>query len=68
MSFFHLIFPCANILFVLDSTPGARFSNVPVTFQVRKAVFRVCFQDRSFNNFENDMIKLTVNEAEMTGL
>ena len=48
--------------------PGAHFSNVPITFQVRKAVFRVCFQDQSFNNFENDVIKLTVNEAEMTGM
>ena len=28
----------------------------------------VCIQDQSLNNFENDTIKLSVNEAELTGL
>ena len=28
----------------------------------------VCIQDESFNNFDNDAIKLSVNEAELTGL
>ena len=35
-----------------------------------KAVYvcRVCFQDQSFNNCENDTMKLSVNEAKLTGL
>ena len=31
-------------------------------------VFRVCIQGQSFNNFENDTMKLSVNEARLTGL
>ena len=31
-------------------------------------VCRVCIQDQSFNNFENDTMKLSVNEAKLTGL
>ena len=51
--------------------PGARFSEVPVTFRGPErciCVWRVCIQDQSFNNFENDTIKLSVNKAELTGL
>ena len=29
---------------------------------------RVCIQGQSFNNFENDEMKLSVNEANLTGL
>ena len=29
---------------------------------------RVCSQDQSFNNFENNTMKLTVNEGKLTGL
>jgi len=34
------------------------------------AVFAVfaCIQDQSFSNFENDTIKLSVNQAKLTGL
>ena len=47
-----------------------RFSKVPVTFRARKAVYvcRVCIQDQSFNNFENDTMKLSLNKAKFTGL
>ena len=31
-------------------------------------VCRVFIQDQSFNNFENDTMKLSVNEAKLTGL
>ena len=29
---------------------------------------RVCVQDQSFNDFENDTMKLSVNEAALPGL
>ena len=50
--------------------PGACFSKVPVTFRARKAVCVccVCIQDQSFNNFENNTMKLSVNEVKLTGL
>ena len=48
------------------------FLEGPVTFRTRKVVlslFCVCIQGQSFNNFENDTIKLSrVNEVELTGL
>ena len=31
-------------------------------------VYRVCIQDQSFNNFENDSMELSVKEAKLTGL
>ena len=31
-------------------------------------VYRVCIQDQSFNNFENDSMKLSVKEEKLTGL
>ena len=31
-------------------------------------LFYVCIQDQRFNNFENDTMKLSVNEAKLTGL
>ena len=31
-------------------------------------VSRVCIQDQIFNNFENDTMKVSVNEAKLTGL
>ena len=46
---------------------GAHFSKVPITFRARKAVLCLpCFQ--SFNDFENSLMKLSVNEAKLTGL
>ena len=46
------------------------FLQSPVTFRAPKAVyvFCVCIQDRSFNNFENDTMKLSPYEAKFTGL
>ena len=46
----------------------ARFSKVPITFQARKAVLcLLCLtQHQSFKNFENDTMKLSVNEAKLT--
>ena len=45
----------------------------PVSGKSRKPfgpekLFRVCNQDQGSNNFENDIIKLSVNEAKLTGL
>ena len=50
--------------------PGARFSKVPLTFGSEKLfyVWRVCIYEQSFNNFENDTIKLSVKKAKLTGL
>ena len=57
---------------VLVLRSRTRFSKVPITFQARKAVYvcRVCIQDQSFNNFENefDTMKLSANEAKLAGL
>ena len=44
-------------------SPGS-FSGLGKLF----CVSRVCIQDQSFNNFENDTMKLSVNETELTGL
>ena len=43
--------------------PGARFSKLPITFRAPKPVLclHVCIQDQSFNNFENVIMKLSVN-------
>ena len=48
---------------------GIRFSKVPVTFAPGKLFYvcRVCIQDQSFNNIENERIRLLVNEAKLTG-
>jgi len=52
--------------------PGARFLESPDSFSDPKTkrfyVYRVCIQDQSFNNFENDSMKLSVKEAKLTGL
>ena len=47
-----------------------RFSKVQVTFRARKLFYvcQVCIQDQSCNNFENDQMKLLVNEAKLTDL
>ena len=49
---------------------GDCFSKVSVTFRAGKLFFVccVCIQDESFNYFENNTIKLSVNEAKLTGL
>ena len=46
-----------------DSRAGARFSKVPIVNRARKAV-DVYMQDRSFNSFASNMIKLSVNETK----
>ena len=49
--------------------PGVHFSKVLITFQARKtcAMFAVFTFKMSFNNFENNKVKLSVNEAKLTG-
>ena len=46
--------------------PGGCFSKVLVAFRAQKAVYicHIYIQDRSFNNFENDTMRLSVNEAK----
>ena len=43
---------------------------IPVTFQARKAVFVccVCIQEQSVNSFENNTVKLSVDEVKVTSL
>ena len=79
MSHFIFIRSFSNVLYkltklcCLDSQwPGARFSKLPITFSDPKssfmfAVFAIKLTI-SFNNLENDTIKVSVNEAELTGL
>ena len=52
------------------SCPGAGFSKVLVTFRARKAVFLclVCIQDPGIDYFKNDHVKLSIDEAKLTGL
>ena len=52
------------------SCPGVRFSKVLVTFRARKAVFvcLVCIQDQGIDDFKNDHMKLSIDEAKLTGL
>ena len=48
-----------------------RFSRVPNSSGPKSCFMfagRVCIQDQSFTNFENDTMKLSVNEAKLTGL
>ena len=56
----HLHFPLFKLL-------GTRFSRIPVNFRARKAVYIccICIQDLSFNCFENDTMKLSVNVAKL---
>ena len=53
---------------VLVLRSRTRFSKVPITFQARKAVYvyRVCIQDQSFNNFENEF-KSCLRARKATG-
>ena len=50
--------------------PGVHFSKVLITFQARKtcAMFAVFTFKMSFNNFENNKVKLSVNQAKLPGL
>ena len=52
------------------SCRGARFSKVLVTFRARKVVFvcLVCIQDQGIDDFKNDHMKLSIDEAKLTGL
>ena len=49
--------------------PGVHFSKVLITFQARKtcAMFAMFTFKMSFNNFENNKVKLSVNQAKLTG-
>ena len=69
LAYFVSIFIQA-LRYLVENGPGACFSNVPVTFRARKAVCVccVCVQDQSFNNFENNTMKLSVDEAKLTGM
>ena len=53
----------------LSRTWGA-FLESPVTFRALEAddFCHVCIQDQSFNNFGNETMKLSFNEAELIGL
>ena len=54
----------------MEENGGGLFFEVPITFCLEK-LFYVCLvyiQDQSFNNFENDTMKVSVNEAKLTGL
>ena len=56
---------------MLSKGTGARFSKVPATFRVRKAVFMFAvfaFKVKISIIFKNDRMKLSVNEAKLTGL
>ena len=51
------------LLVCFQGNMGALFSKVPIDFRAPKAVLpvgRVCIQDQSFNNSENDTMKLSV--------
>ena len=66
-----IAFPALKVTRTFEKqAPGARFSNVPITFQARKLFYacRVCTQEQSFNSFENGTMKLSVNEPKLTGL
>ena len=63
---------CSGLLIIgifQKHAPGARFSKVWVDFRARKAVYvcYICIPDRSFKNFKNDTMKLSVNKAKLTG-
>ena len=51
------------------SCPGARSSKLLVPFRARKAVFvcMVCILDQGIDDFKNDQMKLSIDEAKLTG-
>ena len=54
-----------------NSSLSKREGNWTPFLKRRRKVFyvcRVCIQDSSFNNSDNDTMKLSVNEAKLTGL
>ena len=54
-----------------NSSLSKREGNWTPFLKRRRKVFyvcRVCIQDSSFNNSDNDAMKLSVNEAKLTGL
>ena len=56
-----------NDLPVAFAVLGARFSKVPINFWGPKSCFMFtvfAFKIKSFNNFENDTMKLSVNEVK----
>ena len=47
------------------------FIESPGSFSGLESIFfvcRVCIQDQSFDNFDSDTMKLSVNKAKLTGL
>ena len=51
-----------------ERQPRTMFLEGPVRCSGLIFVRRICIQDQSFNNFYNDTMKLSVNEAKLTGL
>ena len=51
-----------------NSSLSKREGNWTPFLKRRRKVFYVCIQDSSFNNSDNDTMKLSVNEAKLTGL
>ena len=71
-SFSNVVYKLTKLCCLDSQWPGARFSKLPITFSDPKssfmfAVFAIKLTI-SFNNLENDTIKVSVNEAELTGL
>ena len=66
--------PGAAFLFMLQSSDRLDVcccvlsALVPASQKSRKAVCRVCIQEQSFKKYENGTMKLSVNEAKLTGL
>ena len=67
-------YPGAAFLFMLQSSDRLDVcccvlsALVPASQESRKAVCRVCIQEQSFKKYENGTMKLSVNEAKLTGL
>ena len=66
--------PGAAFLFMLQSSDRLDVcfcvlsALVPASQKSRKAVCPVCIQEQSFKKYENGTMKLSVNEAKLTGL
>ena len=63
MSFGVASVPCST-----DLSPPGPFLESPGNFSSAESCFVFFIQDQSFNNFENNAMKLYVNEAKLTGL
>ena len=61
---------CLLVAMYFGESVSCPFSKVLVTFRARKAVFvcLVCIQDQGIDDFKNDHMKLSIDEAKLTGL